>query len=77
MSAKDTATKFRLETLSGKAFDRAYMRDMVADHAEDVSEFRTESKTAQVPDVKTSASQTLPTLESHLERREECGSKTG
>jgi putative membrane protein len=29
LNAKDAATKARLEKLSGKAFDRAYMHDMV------------------------------------------------
>ena len=66
LNAKDAATKARLEKLSGKAFDRAYMQDMVADHTKDVSEFRTESKTAKDPDVKSFASQTLPTLKDHL-----------
>jgi len=66
LNAKDAATKTRLEKLSGKAFDRAYMQDMVADHTKDVSEFRTESKSAKDPDVKSFASQTLPTLKDHL-----------
>lgn len=66
LNAKDEATKARLEKLSGKAFDRAYMRDMVTDHTQDVSEFRTESKMAKDPGIKNFASQTLPTLEDHL-----------
>jgi putative membrane protein len=66
LNAKDAATKARLEKLSGKAFDRAYMQDMVADHTKDVSEFRTESKSAKDPDVKSFASRTLPTLKDHL-----------
>src|SRR5207302_11467093 len=39
LSAKDKATKDRLEKLSGAQFDRAYMRDMVKDHRQDVAEF--------------------------------------
>ena len=66
LSAKDAATKARLEKLSGKAFDRAYMHDMVLDHTKDVSEFRMESKNAKDPAVKNFATETLPTLESHL-----------
>lgn len=68
LSAKDQATKARLEKLSGKSFDRAYMKDMVTDHTKDVSEFRMESKNAKDPDVKNFASQTLPTLEDHLKQ---------
>jgi len=77
LSAKDAATKARLEKLSGKAFDRAYMRDMVMDHTKDVSEFRTEAKTAKDPDVKSFASQTLPTLQDHLKQAKSIAPKTG
>ena len=38
----------------------------MADHREDVNEFRTESTTGDDPDVKAFASKTLPTLEDHL-----------
>lgn len=68
LSAKDAATKARLEKLSGKAFDRAYMHDMVTDHTKDVSDFRMESKRAKDSDVKNFASQTLPTLQDHLKQ---------
>jgi putative membrane protein len=77
LSTKDAATKARLEKLSGKAFDRAYMRDMVMDHTKDVSEFRTESKTAKDPDVKNFASETLPTLQDHLKQAKSIAPKTG
>jgi putative membrane protein len=76
LNPKDAATKARLEKLSGKAFDRAYMRDMVTDHTKDVSEFRTESKTAKDPDVKSFASQTLPTLEDHLKQAKSIAPKS-
>ena len=66
LSAKDEATKARLEKLSGDQFDHAYMLNMVRDHTQDVSEFRTESKTAKDSSVKNFAQQTLPTLEDHL-----------
>lgn len=66
VSTKDKATKDRLEKLSGKSFDHAYMLDMVTDHTKDVAKFKTESKAATTAAVKNYASQTLPTLESHL-----------
>jgi putative membrane protein len=66
LSAKDKATKARLDKLSGEKFDRAYMNDMVQDHTKDVSEFKKESTTAKDSDVKNFASQTLPTLQDHL-----------
>ncbi len=66
LDAKDEATKTKLSKLSGEAFDRAYMKDMVTDHTKDVSEFKHESQSAKDPDVKNFASETLPTLEDHL-----------
>jgi putative membrane protein len=42
------------------------MNDMVKDHTKDVSEFKKESTSAKDADVKSFASQTLPTLQDHL-----------
>jgi len=69
-SAKDKATKARLEKLSGEQFDRAYMADMVKDHKADVAEFEHESKMAADPAVKSFAQQTLPALREHLKEAE-------
>ncbi len=66
LDAKDQATKQELSSLSGEQFDKAYMKDMVKDHTKDVSEFRQESTSAKDPAIKNFASETLPTLESHL-----------
>ena len=66
LNTKDQATKSRLEKLSGKQFDRAYMRDMVKDHTKDVNEFQREANSAKDPDVKSFAQATLPTLQDHL-----------
>lgn len=60
------ATKDRLSKLSGDAFDKAYMADMVKDHKSDVAAFRNESKTGKDPQVRSFAADTLPTLEDHL-----------
>lgn len=68
LSAKDKATKARLEKLSGEQFDRAYMKDMVIDHTQDVREFKNEAKTGKDPELKNFASQTAPTLEEHLKQ---------
>ena len=66
LNAKDKMTKESLSKLSGTAFDKAYMKDMVKDHTADVSEFRKESTAAHSAAVKDFASDALPTLESHL-----------
>ncbi len=68
LNAKDQAAKDRLEKLSGKQFDQAYMRDMVKDHTKDVNEFQKEANTAKDPDVKSFAQTTLPTLQDHLKQ---------
>ncbi len=67
LSAKDKATKARLEKLSGDQFDRAYMKDMVKDHQKDVAEFSKQAQTGKDPAIKNFAQETLPTLQSHLQ----------
>ncbi len=75
LTAKDAATKAKLEKLSGEAFDRAYMKDMVSDHTKDVSEFQDASQTARDPDVKDFVSKTLPTLQEHLNQAQSIAPK--
>jgi putative membrane protein len=70
-SAKDKATKARLEKLSGPDFDKAYMSDMVKDHKKDVAEFEHESKSGKDDAVKSFAEQTLPTLREHLSQAQQ------
>ena len=77
LDAKDAATKARLEKLSGKEFDRAYMHDMVMDHEKDVTEFKHEAKMAKDTQVKEFASQTVPTLEDHLKEAKSAAPKVG
>ena len=77
LEAKDQATYDKLSKLNGAAFDRAYMKDMVADHEQDVSEFKREANAGKNPDVKGFASETLPTLEDHLKMARDVASKVG
>ena len=74
-SKKNEATKERLSKLSGDAFDRAYMSDMVKDHKKDIAEFQRESTSGHDPDVKQFASETLPTLKEHLKQAESVSPK--
>jgi len=57
----------KLNKLSGAQFDREYMNHMLSDHKKDVSMFRSEAKSAKDSDLKSFASETLPTLEQHLD----------
>jgi putative membrane protein len=75
--AKHKATIDRLSKLSGEAFDRAYMQEMLKDHRKDVSEFRTESKSGKDADVKAWAAKTLPTLEEHLKLAQDANKAVG
>lgn len=63
---KDQATRDRLATLSGTAFDRAYMNDMVTDHETDIAQFQQEASQGRDAAVRAWAQQTLPTLQEHL-----------
>lgn len=66
VDAKDKATMDRLSAMSGAAFDKAYMRDMVTDHKHDIAEFQREANSGKDPDVKAWAQKTLPVLQTHL-----------
>ena len=66
LDSKDEATYNRMKGMSGAAFDRAYVSDMLRDHEKDVAAFRKESTSGHDPDVKAFAAKTLPTLEEHL-----------
>lgn len=70
-------TVSRLEKLSGKAFDREYMRAMVSDHAKDISEFERAANQATNPDIRQFASEALPTLREHQRMAREIATKLG
>ena len=77
IDAKQKAKIDKLSKMSGEAFDRAYMKDMLADHRKDVAAFRTESKSGKDADVKAWAAKTLPTLEEHLKQAEDANRAVG
>jgi len=65
---KDAQKEYdKLSKMSGADFDREYMSHMVKDHKKDVSEFRSEARSASDPQVKDFAASTLPTIEQHLQ----------
>jgi putative membrane protein len=65
---KKPSSEAKLEKLSGAAFDKAYMSDMVADHKKDVAAFKKHSTGTGDPDVRNLATKMLPTLEHHLDQ---------
>jgi putative membrane protein len=66
LSAEDRAEYDRLSGMSGSDFDKAYAEAMVKDHQKDIADFKKEATEGKNPDIKTFATQTLPTLQGHL-----------
>jgi len=64
-NAKDQATITKMSGLSGAAFDRAYVKDMVMDHKKDIAAFQKESSSGKDNEIKAFATKTLPTLQEH------------
>lgn len=68
--AKMKEAKERIEKLTGKTFDEAFVKQMVEDHKSTIKLFEDESKAAADPDIKKFAESTLPTLREHLKKAE-------
>ncbi len=77
LSIKDKAEYEAMQVLPGANFDKQYMTLMVKDHARDVSEFKTASKTMKDPDLKNWIDSTLPVLEKHLSTAKDIAKKMG
>jgi len=77
-NAKQKATYDKLSKLSGAAFDRAFVREMVTDHKKDIKEYEKEAKKKDDPAAQY-AQETLPVLHKHLEMAQnlESGNKVG
>jgi len=75
--AAHKATETRLSKLSGAAFDKAYMADMVKDHDKDVAAFKHASTSATDADLKAWAGKTLPTLQEHQTQAKSINAKVG
>ncbi|MES2991863.1 MAG: DUF4142 domain-containing protein [Pseudomonadota bacterium] len=57
----------RLSRLSGEAFDREFIQTVgIADHQKDIAAFEKESRDGKSENVRGFATETLPTLKSHL-----------
>ena len=65
-SMSQMATKTRLQMMSGNSFDKAYIKDMIKDHQQDIKEFQHEANSGSDPDARAFAAAILPTLQKHL-----------
>ncbi|MDZ7963063.1 MAG: DUF4142 domain-containing protein [Aulosira sp. DedQUE10] len=68
LNSEHQQVKQQLTKLSDRNFDRQYMNHMVQDHEKTVSLFQREAQEGQDADVKAFATQTLPTLQEHLQQ---------
>jgi putative membrane protein len=66
LDAKHQAVVDKLSGMSGAAFDKAYVAEMVKDHESDAAAFQKEADSTQDPDMKTFATDTLETVKMHL-----------
>lgn len=76
-SLMQKATKAKLNMLSGDSFDKAYVKDMIGDHKEDIKEFQKEISDGKDPQAKAFASATLPTLQMHLQKIDSIAASAG
>lgn len=77
LKAKDKATMTRLEGLSGKEFDMAYLEANAKGHREVAAKMKTEAAAVTNPDLKTFASNTLPVVEHHAAMAQDMVAKMG
>lgn len=77
LDSKHKMLRDRLARLSGDAFDKAYMREMLSDHQQDVAAFKHEATSGKDPDLKAWARKTLPTLQEHLKLAQSGATKAG
>jgi len=65
-SSKQKAMYDKMSKLTGAAFDKAFAKDMVADHKKDIAAFQKEARKKNDP-AANFANNTLPTLQKHLD----------
>src|SRR5262245_61346917 len=77
INAKHKATKDRLSKLSGPAFDRAYMAEMVKDHQADATAFHKQATTGHDAEIKAWASKTGTMVDEHLKMARDVQKEVG
>jgi putative membrane protein len=66
-SKKDKSLISKMQGLSGPAYDQAYIKDVVKDHKQDLSEFRMEVSNGLNVGLKNAALEGSKTMEDHLQ----------
>lgn len=76
-TAKQQTAMDKLKGLNGAAFDKAYSKHMLKDHKKDVADYKKESTHGKDSQLKSYATETLPTLEHHLEMAKKLPANSG
>lgn len=67
VSPKHQAKIDKMSKMSGAAFDKAYVQDMIKDHEMDIAEFEAADKEVKDADLKKFIEETIPVMKHHLE----------
>jgi putative membrane protein len=57
-----------LQNMSGTAFDKEYLEDMISDHEKTIARFAEQTQNGKDAQIKAFADKTLPTLQDHLKQ---------
>jgi putative membrane protein len=76
-SAMQKASGTKLGMMSGESFDNAYIKDMIDDHQTDIKLFQKEASQGEDPQAKAFAAETLPTLQTHLQKIQSIAAAAG
>jgi putative membrane protein len=71
------AMEAKLELLSGKTFDKSYIKAMVEDHHKDLMEFRKEESSTGYPAFKAAVAKGESVIKEHLEMIDQLAKKNG
>lgn len=77
MGVRHRAKLTRLQKLSGKEFDKAYMTQVIQDHKDDIDYFQREGQAAHSSQVRDLVASTLPALQDHFKQAKEVGAQVG
>jgi putative membrane protein len=77
MGQRHRAKLTRLQKLSGKEFDKAYMTQAILDHKDDIDYFQREGQAAHSSQVRDLVASTLPALQDHFKQAKEVGAQVG
>jgi putative membrane protein len=76
-SAKQMATKARLEVLTGESFDKSYIKDQISAHEATTALLKKEIASGKDPKAQAFATEILPTVRAHLKKIREIAASAG